>query len=85
MFVSQVSKIDVSTSGGLKPAVIKGDVEFSNVNFVYPSRPDIQVSEVINFLSCQIFTINTLHIPFSPINVSKEKVTVRLEGLKSKT
>ena len=44
-----MSKIDASSGEGLRPAVVKGDVEFSNIDFVYPTRPDIQVSEIINF------------------------------------
>ena len=53
--INRISKIDASAGGGTKPAV-KGDVEFSNIDFVYPSRPDTQVSEIIIFwLSCRSF------------------------------
>ena len=48
LLFSQVSKIDASVGGGIKPTV-KGDVEFSNIDFAYPSRPDTQVSEIITF------------------------------------
>ncbi|XP_063781220.1 ATP-dependent translocase ABCB1-like [Pseudophryne corroboree] len=36
-------KIDSFSTAGFKPEKIKGDIEFRNVKFTYPSRPDIQV------------------------------------------
>lgn len=32
-------------SMGMKPKVLRGQIEFSNVNFSYPSRSDVQVTE----------------------------------------
>ncbi|XP_028401686.1 multidrug resistance protein 1-like [Dendronephthya gigantea] len=41
--IDRISKIDASSDEGLKPAAVTGDVEFSDINFVYPTRPDIQI------------------------------------------
>ncbi|VAH78686.1 unnamed protein product [Triticum turgidum subsp. durum] len=46
------SKIDTSSDEGLMLANVTGDIDFSNVSFMYPSRPDVQ-----------IFSDFTLHIP----------------------
>lgn len=36
-------KIDASTNEGITLATVKGDIEFQNVSFRYPTRPDIQI------------------------------------------
>ncbi|XP_069585559.1 ATP-dependent translocase ABCB1 [Ranitomeya imitator] len=41
-------KIDSFSSAGFKPDKIKGDIQFRNVKFTYPSRPDIQVLKGLN-------------------------------------
>ncbi|XP_053569971.1 ATP-dependent translocase ABCB1 [Bombina bombina] len=41
-------KIDSFSSAGSKPNQIKGDIEFKNVKFTYPSRPDVQVLKGMN-------------------------------------
>ncbi|KAI4999919.1 hypothetical protein ZWY2020_004508 [Hordeum vulgare] len=46
------SKIDTSSDEGLVLENVTGDIDFSNVSFKYPSRPDVQ-----------IFSDFTLHIP----------------------
>uniref|UniRef100_A0A453FAI0 Uncharacterized protein n=1 Tax=Aegilops tauschii subsp. strangulata TaxID=200361 RepID=A0A453FAI0_AEGTS len=46
------SKIDTSSDEGLMLENVTGDIDFSNVSFKYPSRPDVQ-----------IFSDFTLHIP----------------------
>ncbi|VAH62871.1 unnamed protein product [Triticum turgidum subsp. durum] len=46
------SKIDTSSDEGLMLENVNGDIDFSNVSFKYPSRPDVQ-----------IFSDFTLHIP----------------------
>ena len=44
LFVSfQQSLIDPSSEEGLKPEKFLGTVQFNNVNFNYPTRPDVQV------------------------------------------
>ncbi|XP_056375087.1 ATP-dependent translocase ABCB1-like isoform X3 [Hyla sarda] len=40
--------IDSFSTSGFKPDKIKGDIEFQNVKFTYPSRPDIQVLKGLN-------------------------------------
>ncbi|XP_075683763.1 ATP-dependent translocase ABCB1-like [Rhinoderma darwinii] len=40
--------IDGFSTTGFKPDKIKGDIEFRNVKFTYPSRPDIQVLKGLN-------------------------------------
>ena len=40
----QQPHIDVSSEGGLTPPSMKGNIELRNVQFVYPSRPDVHVS-----------------------------------------
>merc|ERR1719431_1360112 len=41
--LNRESKIDPEGEGGLKPEDCKGDVTFENVEFHYPSRPDVKV------------------------------------------
>ncbi|KAM3929583.1 ATP-dependent translocase ABCB1 [Leptodactylus fuscus] len=41
-------KIDSFSTKGHKPDKIKGDIQFTNVKFSYPSRPDIQVLKGLN-------------------------------------
>ncbi|XP_063308549.1 ATP-dependent translocase ABCB1-like [Pelobates fuscus] len=41
-------KIDSFSTDGFKPDSIKGDIEFIDVNFTYPSRADYQVLKGIN-------------------------------------
>ncbi|XP_063309202.1 LOW QUALITY PROTEIN: ATP-binding cassette sub-family B member 5 [Pelobates fuscus] len=46
--IDQVSAIDCFSKEGYKPDTIKGNVEFKNVHFSYPSRPDVQVLKGLN-------------------------------------
>ncbi|KAK0655190.1 P-loop containing nucleoside triphosphate hydrolase protein [Cercophora newfieldiana] len=41
--IDRESKIDSLSDEGIKPDEFNGDIEFRNVNFAYPSRPDVQV------------------------------------------
>ncbi|UJR28455.1 hypothetical protein I4U23_009695 [Adineta vaga] len=43
------SKITISNTGGTKKEDLTGDIQFSNVNFVYPSRPDVPVHNSLSF------------------------------------
>ena len=47
----QKSEIDPLSDEGLKPSEdsMKGVIEFRNVNFNYPARPDVQVRLVVDF------------------------------------
>ncbi|KAK6514979.1 hypothetical protein TWF506_007337 [Arthrobotrys conoides] len=41
--VDRKSKIDSLSTEGLKPSECQGDIVFNNVDFAYPSRPNVQV------------------------------------------
>ena len=49
-FFFQPPGIDSASTAGLQPYDIEGNVEFDNVFFDYPSRPDVPVSPAINSL-----------------------------------
>jgi len=40
---------EVEHSGSYKPDSIRGEVEFQNVYFAYPSKPNIMVLKNLNF------------------------------------
>lgn len=42
--------IDPLSDEGAKPGVIKGALEFKNIFFAYPSRPDMQVGDQVELL-----------------------------------
>lgn len=44
----QKSEIDVSSEEGKKPDRLSGNIQFSNVTFRYPARPDVQVLRGLN-------------------------------------
>lgn len=44
--IDMVPSIDSSSEEGLKPDSVVGNVEFSGVKFVYPSRPEVTVCYV---------------------------------------
>lgn len=39
----QKPNIDSYSEAGFKPDIIKGDIDFKNICFSYPSRPDVNV------------------------------------------
>ncbi|XP_046365587.2 ATP-dependent translocase ABCB1-like [Haliotis rufescens] len=41
--IDNVPTIDSSSDEGLKPQAVMGDIEFRNVGFTYPTRPDTQI------------------------------------------
>lgn len=41
---SQEPEIDCFSEEGRKLDTVKGDIEFHNVNFFYPSRPEVKVT-----------------------------------------
>ncbi|KXN70088.1 multidrug resistance protein 1 [Conidiobolus coronatus NRRL 28638] len=43
--IDRKSKIDPIADTGLKPAVVRGEIEFRNIKFTYPSRPEVQIYE----------------------------------------
>ncbi|KAJ3006380.1 Multidrug resistance protein 1 [Thoreauomyces humboldtii] len=46
--IDRISPIDASAPGGEKPAKVEGSMSFTNVDFHYPSRPDVPILK--NFL-----------------------------------
>ncbi|KAG8443724.1 hypothetical protein GDO86_009046 [Hymenochirus boettgeri] len=46
--IDQIVTIDNYSTEGYKPDSIKGNVEFQNVHFSYPSRPSVQVLKGLN-------------------------------------
>ncbi|XP_040289632.1 ATP-binding cassette sub-family B member 5-like isoform X1 [Bufo bufo] len=46
--IDQVSTINSYSTEGYKPDNIKGNIEFKNVHFCYPSRPNVQVLKGFN-------------------------------------
>lgn len=41
----QTPAIDISSEDGVAPEVLEGNVDFKDISFTYPSRPDIQVRD----------------------------------------
>ncbi|XP_060906590.1 ATP-binding cassette, sub-family B (MDR/TAP), member 4 [Labrus mixtus] len=55
--IDQQPNIDSYSEEGFKPDFIKGDIEFKNINFNYPSRPD---TKVLNNLSLSVKSGQTI-------------------------
>lgn len=47
--LNKKSLIDPTDNSGITPEKTVGKIEFKNVKFTYPSRPDIQILKGINF------------------------------------
>uniref|UniRef100_A0AC35TTR9 ABC transporter domain-containing protein n=1 Tax=Rhabditophanes sp. KR3021 TaxID=114890 RepID=A0AC35TTR9_9BILA len=47
--IDRVPEIDASSPEGIKPTSIKGKIAIENVDFNYPTRPDVQVLKGISF------------------------------------
>ena len=43
--IDRIPAIDSANPNGAKPSDIKGDIEITNVNFAYPSRPNVPVTQ----------------------------------------
>jgi ATP-binding cassette, subfamily B (MDR/TAP), member 1 len=48
--IDRVPEIDIYSDKGERPKQVDGILEFRNVNFIYPSRPEVQVLENINLV-----------------------------------
>ncbi len=46
--ISRVPEIDVDSSEGLKPEKFSSEIEFKDVMFKYPTRPDITILKKLN-------------------------------------
>ncbi|KAJ3127991.1 Multidrug resistance protein 1 [Nowakowskiella sp. JEL0407] len=46
--IDRVPEIDIDNKGGIKDVKLKGEIEFQNVQFSYPSRPDVTVLQNFN-------------------------------------
>ncbi|KAI9311516.1 putative ABC transporter protein [Dichotomocladium elegans] len=46
--IDRVPEIDPDNEGGLKPEKVSGKLEFRNIRFAYPTRPDITVLDNFN-------------------------------------
>lgn len=47
--IDRVPDINVDADDGLKPAQVNGGIDFKNVNFTYPTRPDVPILNDISF------------------------------------
>ncbi|KAH7724074.1 Bile salt export pump [Aphelenchoides avenae] len=47
--IDRKPKLDCSSSVGIKPAEVKGRIEFSNIHFRYPARPDVKILHGVSF------------------------------------
>ena len=47
--IDRVPSIDSSSKEGQRPEKIKGDIQFENVHFNYPSRPNVPIFKRISF------------------------------------
>ncbi|CAF1240166.1 unnamed protein product [Rotaria sordida] len=57
LIIDTPSKIVSDSESGIKADDLIGDVQFTNVNFVYPSRPDVPVHNGLSFSAQQGETI----------------------------
>ena len=55
--IDRVPEIDIFSALGDSPNTESGQVEFQNVEFFYPSRPDVQV-KCIDEIRCRIEPIS---------------------------
>ncbi|XP_076019746.1 ATP-dependent translocase ABCB1-like [Genypterus blacodes] len=55
--IDSVPSIDSSSDAGFKPDSIEGNIEFKNIDFSYPSRPDVKV---LNKLSLKMTSGQTI-------------------------
>jgi ATP-binding cassette, subfamily B (MDR/TAP), member 1 len=46
--IDRVPTIDIYSESGERPKEVAGNLEFRNINFIYPSRPEVQVLENVN-------------------------------------
>jgi ATP-binding cassette subfamily B (MDR/TAP) protein 1 len=49
--IDRSSPIDPTSAGGYKLDTVKGRIEFRNVKYIYPSRPDVVILDGINLVA----------------------------------
>lgn len=47
--IDRIPEINVDGNDGMKPAQVRGAIDFRNVNFSYPNRPDVPVLNDVSF------------------------------------
>ena len=47
--IDRVPSIDSSSTGGLRPTAVQGNIQFQDVHFNYPSRPDVPILRGVSF------------------------------------
>lgn len=71
--IDRVPDIDADSTSGLSPKSVKGSIEFKNVNFKYPTRPDLTILKDLNL------TINPGHtVAFVGPSGSGKSTTIQL-------
>lgn len=63
--IDSKSNIDPSDESGRKLENVKGEIEFHNVSFKYPLRPDIQILRDLSLKIRAGKVTNKLHFKFS--------------------
>jgi len=48
--IDRVPKIDIYSEDGERPKEVAGNVEFRNISFIYPSRPEVQVLNNVSLM-----------------------------------
>ncbi|KAI9221924.1 hypothetical protein BC828DRAFT_346642, partial [Blastocladiella britannica] len=48
--IDRDSHVDPFNESGLKPETVKGRIEFTDVDFAYPTRPDVQILKKFNLM-----------------------------------
>ncbi|VDK42595.1 unnamed protein product [Anisakis simplex] len=62
--IDRVPEIDVYDQSGYKPIQIDGQIEFRNIEFSYPTRPDVKVKNITIFISS---SKSAVIWPFQPV------------------
>jgi ATP-binding cassette, subfamily B (MDR/TAP), member 1 len=48
--IDRIPKIDIYSEDGKHPVKVKGKIEFRDVNFIYPSRPEVRVLKNVSLV-----------------------------------
>lgn len=62
LLLSQEPEIDCLSEEGHKLDKVKGDIEFHNITFYYPSRPDVKVTFFAWYLFCHVSVLHALKV-----------------------